>query len=536
MALNTTHYQREVSYNKRINTHTSRLCLLLHLFYPYLLRYPAQTLSVHLHLLPTTPPSPSVCNSCYLHPLSTHGTHLPPTRLPPNPPTTHTSPPAHTPSRPSSSNAKMNRLSHLTRTLSSRSTRSAMNDSTRCFNDAYKSNICNANQTKEFNTLHKLAAPKEYQADGLSLTIHHNGVCQYEIQRPKQLNAINHDIVTAMTAFFTAADKLQYCKAIIMTGAGNKSFCAGGDIRQASSSPPEYAIKFFALEYLTDYLTSITNKPMLSIWKGFVMGGGVGISLFGRYRIATDDTIFSMPETVIGFFPDCGVTSQLCKIKCGVGLYAGLTAARLNAHDVMKYGLATHFIPQTEMSQFLNELNQTNLGDEEEAVKSIEIILNKYSDNAFERLTPNIGDDIENGMNVYSSKASSFQDFYSILKANEGDSFCQQTLQHMSNKSPLSCAVYWRQYHLCKSNNMSLLDALKLEYRLAQTFVLKDPNFKEGVRATLVDKDNKPKWSHTFASPNLDEDAASLFDNPNAIDMETALSMQGGPTLANYVM
>ena len=150
----------------------------------------------------------------------------------------------------------------------------------------------------------------------------------------------------------------------MISGTGGKAFCAGGDIvslynaKTGKSGDPSILKQFFAQEYMVDYQLSKMKPLQISIWNGFVMGGGVGVSVHAPIRIATDNSVFAMPETGIGLFTDVGASYFLSRVKGNInlGLYLGLTGHRLKAKDLVRWGVATHYIPADKMDEMREDL------------------------------------------------------------------------------------------------------------------------------------------------------------------------------------
>jgi enoyl-CoA hydratase/carnithine racemase len=174
-----------------------------------------------------------------------------------------------------------------------------------------------------------------------------------DLNRPKALNALNTEMCQEMKKLLTTKINAASSKpedqigAFLLRGRGGKAFCAGGDIKTLfmnTSTVPDAAEKFFRSEYKMNYLLGTSLKPQISFWDGIVMGGGVGISILGEFRIATEKATFAMPETAIGIFPDVGSSAWLPHLQEGFGSYIGLTGVRLNAADLVITNLATHFI------------------------------------------------------------------------------------------------------------------------------------------------------------------------------------------------
>lgn len=190
------------------------------------------------------------------------------------------------------------------------------------------------------------------------------------LQRPKALNSLSLPMVRLLTAGLKQhADKSKY---VLVYGEGEKAFCAGGDIRAlAFPEKPNDPSQFFREEYTLNHMISKNPSPYIAIMRGITMGGGVGISVHGNVRVITDNTMFAMPETGIGLFPDVGGTYFLPKLPGAIGMYLALTGQSLGARDTLYAGVGTHFIAQDKVQQFIAEL--------ESSTDSLETILAKYA-------------------------------------------------------------------------------------------------------------------------------------------------------------
>lgn len=192
---------------------------------------------------------------------------------------------------------------------------------------------------------------------------------EFVLNKPKALNAVDTEMCQMMN------DKLlQWHKQpevaprlMMMSGAGGKSFCAGGDIvsiynMKQKGAPLSELLHFFGTEYILDYsLSQLKNVDRIAFWNGIVMGGGVGLTWHAPIRIATEKSMYAMPETAIGFFTDVGGSYFLPRIKNGeisLGLYLGLTGARVKSRDLVKFGLATHFVPEDNLEHMYETLEK----------------------------------------------------------------------------------------------------------------------------------------------------------------------------------
>ena len=194
------------------------------------------------------------------------------------------------------------------------------------------------------------------------------------LNRPKALNALNLQMAELFLEQLKNWQNNKTIKRVLLTGEG-KAFCSGGDVKSMFLSTKISDLKkiFLKNEYILNYAISKFSKPYLSIWNGIVMGGGVGLSIYGKTRIASEKSKFAMPETAIGFFPDVGGSYFLSRISRGIGLYLGLTGARLsNAKEMIVFGLATHFQYSKNIEIIKNNyINNGLLPNSEKSMKSL---------------------------------------------------------------------------------------------------------------------------------------------------------------------
>lgn len=321
------------------------------------------------------------------------------------------------------------------------------------------------------------------------------------INRPKALNAINTDMVktiyAAMRDFATRDDK----HLVIIKGAGEKAFCAGGDVRAVVENDVSFGKEFFTNEYKNNELIGNFKKPYVALIDGITMGGGVGLSVHGKYRVATERTLFAMPETAIGLFPDVGGGYFLPRMPGNLGTYLGLTGFRLKGRDVHKAGVATHFVESSGLDELESQLVQCkSFGDVEKTLATVQA---QYKDSSEFILQPNLKQ-IE--------KAFGGDTVEQILKQlhADGSDFAMSTLKLLSKMSPLSLKITLRQLQLGKT--MTLRECLQMEFRLAVHCCI-DSDFREGVRALLIDKDQQPKWRHAKIE-DVTQDQVNKFFAP----------------------
>ncbi|CAK9795927.1 3-hydroxyisobutyryl-CoA hydrolase, mitochondrial [Anthophora plagiata] len=307
------------------------------------------------------------------------------------------------------------------------------------------------------------------------------------LNRTKALNALNLSMVEKIYPVLKKWESSK--KLVIIEGAGEKAFCAGGDVKSLVTALRESDNKiisetFFRNEYTLNYLIGTYKIPYVAMINGITMGGGVGLSVHGKYRVATEKTLFAMPETAIGLFPDVGGTYFLPRLKGKLGLYLGLTGNRLKGVDVLLAGIATHFIPSEKLSDLKEELLTTELPDPKE-------ILNKYQPKPLNQefsLAPYMNE-IDKCFS-----ASCVEEIIDRLKENNSE-WAEKTVQMLLKASPTSLKV--TMCAIQKGSTLNLPDCLKMEFRLACAALNKTSDFCEGVRALLIDKDQKPKWNPT---------------------------------------
>ncbi|XP_053697439.1 3-hydroxyisobutyryl-CoA hydrolase, mitochondrial [Sabethes cyaneus] len=300
------------------------------------------------------------------------------------------------------------------------------------------------------------------------------------LNRQKALNAINLDMVRQI---YAAMKKWQDNKnLVIIKGAGTKSFCAGGDVRTiVESGAVESSRNFFREEYRLNELISSYRPDYVAIIDGITMGGGVGLSVHGKYRVATERTMFAMPETAIGLFPDVGGGYFLPRLQGKLGLYLGLTGFRLKGIDLVRAGIATHFVESKNLEDLEKALVATSNATD------VTKVLQKFnSENNSEFVLQKNLQQIEKCFN-----AATVEDIFANLE-KEGSEWALKTLNTLSKMSPTSLKVTKKQLDLGLQND--LRSCLKLEFHMAVHSVI-NSDFKEGVRALLIDKDQAPKWN-----------------------------------------
>jgi 3-hydroxyisobutyryl-CoA hydrolase len=321
------------------------------------------------------------------------------------------------------------------------------------------------------------------------------------LNRAKQLNALNLPMVEDLQKRLEECESDKNIRAIIIKGAGETAFCAGGDVKTIReknlNGNKKEALNFFKQEYILNYTINNLKKPYIALLNGVVMGGGVGVSVHGKYRVATEKTLFAMPETAIGFFADVGGSYFMSRLKDCIGTYLVLTGNRLKGKDVKRVGIATHYTDFSNLSKIENELCNTN----ELTNELVESVLNKYNEN--------ITDEFDSSKIKEIFSKDSIEKIYELLE-NDKTEWSKKQLELLNKMSPSSLKVAIKQLNLGK--NMSLKDCLKMEYNLGGHFLNKN-DFNEGVRALLVERGSKPNWKPaTFKE--VDQNTVNSYFKP----------------------
>jgi enoyl-CoA hydratase len=293
------------------------------------------------------------------------------------------------------------------------------------------------------------------------------------LNRPKALHALTPDMCRDIIEALRAWEDDPTTTEVIIDHSGERGFCAGGDIRllyEGLKMGGSEALDFFRTEYRLNHLLFTFRKPVTCIMDGIVMGGGAGIAMPCRHRIATQATQFAMPETGIGLFPDVGGGWFLSRLPGRIGEWLALTGARLNGADCLALGLATNFLPQAP-----SHLPRIN------ALRS-----------AIDQLFA----------------ADRIEDIIAALKSDTSD-FAAEQLAAIMKRSPTSCKVALRQ--LRESRKLAeFANNMKMEFRIV-TRLLERPDIREGIRAFIIDKDNTPRWSPKHFEDVSNEDIDAIF-------------------------
>ena len=300
------------------------------------------------------------------------------------------------------------------------------------------------------------------------------------MNRPRTLNALTQEMIDGFGQTITAWKNDPTVRLVILEGAGGRAFCAGGDVRavRAAAVAGDAATveRFFSTEYAVNSAIANFGKPWISLIDGVCMGGGIGVSVHGSHRVVTTHAMFAMPETAIALFPDVGTSYVLPRLPGAIGLWLALTGARLNGPDAVHAGLATHYVPRGDLPALEEVLLKGDAG-----------VVARFAHPAPEASFAPHRAAIDRCFGAGSVPA--------ILAALEAEASAwaaeqSKILRHVSPNS-----LFVTHELLKRGAAKTLAECFDMELRLTRVVVNRHPDFREGVRAVLVDKDGAPKWT-----------------------------------------
>ncbi|KAJ2001724.1 3-hydroxyisobutyryl-CoA hydrolase [Coemansia thaxteri] len=316
------------------------------------------------------------------------------------------------------------------------------------------------------------------------------------LNRPEALNALTHPMVVAMRKHLLEWRRSALCNVVILRSNSARAFCAGGDVVKVSgeweSGNKAGAMRFFQDEYQLNHLIASYEKPIVALLDGYTMGGGAGLSVHAPFRVATESTVFAMPETKIGFFPDVGATFFLPRLDGQTGTYLGLTGHRLKGRDLVYAGIATHYVPAERLPMLEKRLQEIDVVDYDVVNQAIEEFVAQPEPGAIDYSLAGVRDAID--------RCFHFNKVESIVEALRQEAelagatgaWAQQTLAQLEAMSPSSLKLTLEQ--LRNGRRLNIQQAFALELRLAERR-LASHDMHEGIAALLVRKPAaQPQW------------------------------------------
>lgn len=306
------------------------------------------------------------------------------------------------------------------------------------------------------------------------------------LNRPAALNALTHTMCLQLRGHLRKCSEDRKVALVVVQGAGDKAFCAGGDVRRLydeGRAGGRYPYDFYADEYELNSHIAHSAKPYVALMDGIVMGGGVGVSVHGSHRIASEHVMFAMPETGIGLFPDVGGSYFLARLPGRIGMYMALTGARLKLADALYAGVCDHYVPRERLADLSAALGAVEPG--EGAHAAVDGIIARFAEaapaaplaehrEAIDRLFD--GDSVE-----------------AIVAAlqEDGGEWALKQAEIIATKSPTSLKIAHEQ--IVMGGQLDFNDCMRMEFRIA-CGCIQGHDFYEGVRAVVIDKDQAPKW------------------------------------------
>jgi enoyl-CoA hydratase len=328
------------------------------------------------------------------------------------------------------------------------------------------------------------------------------------LNRPHALNALNRGMCQAIHGQLQRWAQDSTIALVVIRGAGERAFCAGGDVvglyHAGRANSPEWE-GFFYDEYRMNYAIGTYPKPYIALLDGIFMGGGVGLSVHGRYRLVSEKSVFAMPETAIGLIPDVGGTYLLGHMPGGLGQYLALSGARLKAADCLYAGIATHFMSSAQQAALLEALSTSTCTDPQ----AVEALLARFAQEAGPASLPGKQAWIDH----YFQEAC-LGDI--LAKLAQGDDEAQALYAQICNFSPTSLHLTFAAVRQGRQHDLA--GCLTQEYRIV--CALKGGHdFYEGIRAQLIDKDKSPRWQPAHITQVSSEDIARHFAPPASGDI-----------------
>jgi enoyl-CoA hydratase/carnithine racemase len=322
------------------------------------------------------------------------------------------------------------------------------------------------------------------------------GVMHIILNRPRVINSLDLEMVHLIRRAFEETETASRTKCILLRGNGEKGFCAGGDIKALTVAVEEdtadQALRFFEEEYGLDLFIHRFPKPVIALADGITMGGGLGLAAGADRVVATETTRMAMPETRIGFFPDVGATGWMFT-KCPQGYpeFLGLTGYEMVGAECVRLGMATHLIPRRNLSRVVKILEQH--ADRLSRVKSescqqLSALIEPFSERDIPRKPA-----MDAWVRTYfSGKTSLSEMLASLSQCRLEQGLCEGVFKRLSERSPTALVVTLR---LLRHNQGRPLDEVFHADLKAARFIISHPDYREGVRARLLDKDDEPRWN-----------------------------------------
>ncbi|KAG4304148.1 hypothetical protein PORY_002512 [Pneumocystis oryctolagi] len=360
------------------------------------------------------------------------------------------------------------------------------------------------------------------------------GLRTITLNRPEKLNALTKIMIKNIYEKLIEWKQSSLTKIILLRGTGHRALCAGGDVaavvemcRSGLENGYKIAVDYFEQEYRLNYLiATLHEKPYVSLMDGITMGGGAGLSMHAPFRVATENTVFAMPETDIGFFPDAGASFFLSRMDGEIGKYIGMTSERIYGFDTLISGIATHYVPSNRLESLIMRLSELDTDDSSsiEYFNAVDKAIDEFSGEPPKDYTYKLGGEIREAIDR-------FKKIENILRSleKEGTEWAEKTINKLNQRSPTSIKIALREIQ--EARKWNILEAFNNELNIA-SYLLKRSDFMKGVEAKLIKKSSVPPiWDPPTISQVSDELIDTIFENS---DNSFRLNISNDTLLVHY--
>lgn len=312
------------------------------------------------------------------------------------------------------------------------------------------------------------------------------------LNNPRKLNALNFEMIKKIREILEKWEDDENIRAVLFDSLTDKAFCSGGDLKDLYKNYIKNDFcqrknEFFATEFELDKYIASYKKPLISHWKGIVMGGGIGLSINSDYIISEESVNWAMPETGLGFVPDVGVCHYISRLPKALGHFVGLLGRSLEASDLVKYNFSHVYIDSKDYEKLIEKLiDLSEIYEGEELIEKLKIEGEKYNLPVKETFVDKNYEKIEKYFNK-----DSLEEIYKSLEENLDDEFAREIYDDLKARSQFMLQVQFEKYFLCK--NLTYNETVDLDLKVLN-YALEIGEMEKGIKSKVIDKDYQPKW------------------------------------------
>lgn len=312
------------------------------------------------------------------------------------------------------------------------------------------------------------------------------------LNNPRKLNALNFEMIKKIREILEKWEGDENIKAVLFDSLTDKAFCSGGDLKDLynnfiNKDSCKRKDEFFATEFELDKYIASYKKPLISHWRGIVMGGGIGLSINSDYIISEESVNWAMPETSLGFVPDVGVCNYISRLPKALGHFVGILGRSLEASDLVKYNFSHVYIDSKDYEKLIEKLiDLSEIYEGEELIEKLKIEGEKYNLPVKETFVDKNYDKIEKYFNK-----DSLEEIYKSLEENLEDEFAREIYDDLKSRSQFMLQVQFEKYFLCK--NLTYHETVDLDLKVLN-YALEIGEMEKGIKSKVIDKDYQPKW------------------------------------------